>query len=215
MCRAEKNERLNLGSKGAFFLSTPWTVSSGAALSHFPHALLKKLLLDTVHHFFSIICRTKMQSLRQHLRVSTPSIPVGRDGPGTRSSYCSTQQRRPQRGREVHFSRGATRLGEEGSLKNLDGDAAGGPVLRVCPASGSHRKLGSSAAAVGQQQQAPQTQPGERVAPQQRGRTSEHRLHAVPTQATLPRGLLVFETFDFLPEIGFTVSSRSMYGKLN
>lgn len=98
------------------------------------------------------------------------------------------------------------------SQKDLHGDAAKGSVLCVCLASRSHRELGSSAAAVGQQQQAPQTQPREWVAPQQRWRTSKHRLHAVPPQATLPRGLLVFETFDFLRGIGFTVTGRSVYG---
>lgn len=77
----------------------------------------------------------------------------------------------------------------------------------------SHGELGSSAAAVGQQQQAPQTQPREWIAPQQRGRTSEHRLHAVPPQATLPRGLLVFETFDFLRGIGMAPSTESFKQK--
>lgn len=56
-------------------------------------------MLDTVHHFFvfcflSILCRPKVPDLRQHLRVSTPSIPGGCVMHlGLRS--LSTQQERP------------------------------------------------------------------------------------------------------------------------
>lgn len=105
------------------------------------------------------------------------------------------------RGGEVHFSSGHAGAVNEISTETQPSVGALRPsglsLARSLTHSHSHGELGSSAAAVGQQQQAPQTQPREWIAPQQRGRTSEHRLHAVPPQATLPRGLLVFETFDF------------------
>lgn len=170
-------------------------------------------MLDRVHHFFvfffSILCRPKAPDLRQHLRVSTPSIPGGCVMHlGLRS--LSTQQERPP-GEVRSISILATRV----QSWDLDGDAA----KCRCTASvwlarsHSHGELGSSAAAVGQQQQSPQTQPREWIAPQQRGRASEHRLHAVPPQATLPRGLLVFETFDFLRGIGMAPSTESFKQK--
>lgn len=160
-----------------------------------------------------------MLSPRQHVRVSTPSIPGGCDAPGPRSASASPltgpgSRDGPTGEGEVHFSCVATQLGGfGGSQKDLDGDAAKGRCSAcVWPLARSNRELGSSAAAVGQQQQAPQTQPRERIAPQQRWRAAEHRLHAVPPQATLPSGLLVFETFDFLRGIGFAVNSRSVNG---
>lgn len=190
-------------------------------VSHFLHALLKKKFCWTQYtiffFFFSILCRAKMLSLRQHLRVSTPSIPGGCDAPGPRSlcqsvsSHWSAQQRRPHGGRGVRFSCIAVKQISTETQPRGRCSACVLPLARPR----SHRELGSSAAAVGQQQQAPQTQPRERIAPQQRRRTSEHRLHAFPPQATLPRGLLVFETFDFLREIGLAVNSGSMYAKQN
>lgn len=65
----------------------------------------------------------------------------------------------------------------------------------------SDRKLRPAAATMSQQQQAPQTQACEWIAPQQRRWTAKHSFHSVPPHATLPCGLLVFKTFNLLQDI--------------
>lgn len=177
-------------------------------------------MLDTVHHFFVVFffwaysadrrCRiyVSIWEFQHHLFLEvvwctwvSAHCPRSRNGlPGRWGPF----QFRPH----------------GGSQWDLDGDAAKcrctasvWPLARSLALTHSHGELGSSAAAVGQQQQAPQTQPREWIAPQQRGRTSEHRLHAVPPQATLPRGLLVFEAFDFLRGIGMAPSTESFKQK--
>lgn len=64
----------------------------------------------------------------------------------------------------------------------------------------SDRELRPPAAAVWQQHQAPQTQPREWVAPQERGRTSKHSFHPVPSHSTLPCWFLVFKAFYLLED---------------
>ena len=65
----------------------------------------------------------------------------------------------------------------------------------------SDRKLRPATSTMGQHQQAPQTQAGERIAPQQGWWTPENRFHSVPPHATFPCWLFIFKTFDFLQGI--------------
>lgn len=64
---------------------------------------------------------------------------------------------------------------------------------------------------MGHQQQTPQTQACKWITPQQGGGTPEHSLHPVPSHASLPRGLLIFEAFNLCLIIADGVDLRTKH----
>lgn len=164
-------------------------------------------MLETIFQLFKILCRPKVLG-------STPA-PESLNTIFSRSLWCTwVTLRQPISSSFLHTSGTASR--EERSTFALATQDSREILiqtqLRVCElylsALHSDRELGSSAATVGQQQQAPQTQACEWIAPQQGGRTSKYCFHTIPPQATLPCGLFIFKTFNFLQDIQTTVNKE-------